>query len=193
MQTVNETNPDFAVKFDQTAGEKAAESKLDVFLAELGRLNRIVAGFGLSSSDGEDVLQDVSIKVLERSGENKTRQEYIRWLTKVTVNRCLTEHRRRRTFRRNARKILLRRAQKDVGSIRADEKTINAEELEIVRQNLQKLDDSLLGPVVLRYFADFNSKEVGEILGIKASTVRSRLREARLILAKRLLERGVGP
>ena len=190
---MNETNPDFAVKFDQTAGEKAAESKLDVFLAELGRLNRIVAGFGLSSSDGEDVLQDVSIKVLERSGENKTRQEYIRWLTKVTVNRCLTEHRRRRTFRRNARKILLRRAQKDVGSIRADEKTINAEELEIVRQNLQKLDDSLLGPVVLRYFADFNSKEVGEILGIKASTVRSRLREARLILAKRLLERGVGP
>jgi RNA polymerase sigma-70 factor (ECF subfamily) len=192
MQTVNEINLDFTLKLDQTDGEKSSESKLDIFLVELGRLKRIVAGFGLSTSDGEDVLQDVSIKVMERSGENRTRQEYIRWLTKVTVNRCLSEHRRRRSFRRNARKILLRRAQKDVGSIRADEKTINAEELEIVRQSLQKLDDSLLGPVVMRYFCDLNSKEAGEILGLKASTVRSRLREARMILAKRLLERGVG-
>ena len=73
------------------------------------------------------------------------------------------------------------------------EKVIVAEELEIVRESLQKLDDSLLGPVVLRYFCDFNSKEVGEILGLNPSTVRSRLREARMILAKRLLERGVEP
>jgi len=190
---VNEINPDLALKLDQTAGEKAAKSKLDVFLDELGRLKRIIAGFGLSSSDGEDVLQDVSVKVLERSGENRTNQEYIRWLTKVTVNGCLTVHRRRRCFRRNSRKILLRRAQKDGRPIRADEKTINAEELEIVRQSLQKLDDSLLGPVILRYFCDFNSNDVADILELNSSTARSRLREARIKLAKQLLERGVEP
>jgi DNA-directed RNA polymerase specialized sigma24 family protein len=67
-----------------------------------------------------------------------------------------------------------------------------AEELEIVRQSLQKLDDSLLGPVILRYFCDFNSKEVAETLGLKSSTVRSRLRDARMKLAKQLLERGIG-
>ena len=38
-----------------------------------------------------------------------------------------------------------------------DEKVIIAEELEIVRENLQKLDDSLLAPMVLRYFCDLNS------------------------------------
>ena len=138
-------------------------------------------------------MQDVSIKALERSGKNRTHQEYIRWLTKVTVNRCLTEHRRRRSFRRYARKILLRQAKKDVGSIRADEKIILAEELEIVRKSLKKLDGSLLGPVILRYFCDFNSKKVAEILGLNSSTVRSRLREARMKLAKQLLERGVEP
>jgi len=62
-----------------------------------------------------------------------------------------------------------------------------------VRENLQKIDGALLAPVVLRYFCDLNSSQIGEILGLKASTVRSRLREARMILAKRLLERGVGP
>ena len=58
-----------------------------------------------------------------------------------------------------------------------------------MRENLQKIDGALLAPVVLRYFCS----QIGEILGLKASTVRSRLREARMILAKRLLERGVGP
>ena len=192
MRTVNETNADLETEADQAAGEKSSESKLDIFLAELGHLKRIIAGFGLGPADGEDVLQDVSIKVLERSGENRTHQEYIRWLTKVTINRCLTEHRRRRTFRRNARKILLRREKNNVGPVRADEKTINAEELEIVRENLKKIDGALLAPVVLRYFCDLNSSQIGEILGLKAPTVRSRLREGRMILAKRLLERGVG-
>jgi RNA polymerase sigma factor (sigma-70 family) len=192
MQTVNEIDADFTIKPGQTAGRKSSNSKLGVFLAELGRLKRIIAGFGFSASDGEDVLQDVSIKVLERSGKNRTHQEYIRWLTKVTVNRCLTEHRRRRSFHRHANKILVRRTKNDADLIRTDEKTILAEELEIVRQSLKKLDESLLGPVILRYFCDFNSKEVAEILGLNSSTVRSRLRQARMKLARQLLERGVG-
>jgi RNA polymerase sigma-70 factor (ECF subfamily) len=188
---VNEINPDLTVKLNQIAGQQTSNSKLGVFFAEIGRLKRIVAGFGLSASDGEDVLQDVSIKALERSGENRTSQEYIRWLIKVTANRCLTEHRRRRSFRRNARKILMHRTKNNTGSI--DEKTILAEELEIVRQSLKKLDDSLLVPVILRYFCDCNSSQIAEILDLKSSTVRSRLREARMKLAKQLLEQGVEP
>ena len=191
---MNGINADIEIRWKQRAGEKSSKLKLmDVFYSELGRLKRIAAGFGLSASDGEDVLQDVSIKVLERSGENRTHQEYIRWLTKVTVNRCLTEHRRRRSYYRQTHEILKRRAETKKKPNRTDEKVINAEELEIVRENLQKIDGALLTPVVLRYFCDLNSSQIGEILGLKASTVRSRLREGRMILAKRLLERGVGP
>ena len=190
---MNGINADIEISLKQRAGEKSSKLKLiDVFYSELGRLKRIAAGFGLSASDGEDVLQDVSIKALERSGENRTHQEYIRWLTKVTVNRCLTEHRRRRSFHRQTHEILKRRAETKKKPNRTDEKVINAEELEIVRENLQKIDGALLAPVVLRYFCDLNSSQIGEILGLKASTVRSRLREGRMILAKRLLERGVG-
>ena len=193
MQSVNEINPDFSAEADQTAGEQTSKSNLDIFLAELGRLKRIVAGFGLSASDGEDVLQDVSIQALKQSGKYRTREDDVRWLIKVTVNRCLMEHRRRRSFRRRACEILKRQTETKTHSSRVDDKVIVAEELEIVRESLQKLDDSLLGPVVLRYFCDLNSKEVGQILGLNPSTVRSRLREARMILARRLLERGVEP
>lgn len=194
MQTVNEINSDFTAQADQTAGERSSESNfVDIFLAELGCLKRIVAGLGLSAQDGEDVLQDVSIQALKQSGKYRTREDDVRWLIKVTVNRCLMEHRRRRSFSRHAQEILRRRAETKTASKGTDEKVIDGEELEIVRESLQELDDSLLGPTILRYFCDLNSKEVGQILGLKPSTVRSRLREARMILAKQLLERGVEP
>jgi RNA polymerase sigma factor (sigma-70 family) len=189
---VNEISADFAVEMDHATSERLPDSSLmDVFLAELECLKRIIAGMGLSASDGEDVLQDVSIKALKQTRALESPEDGIRWLIKVTVNRCLMEHRRRRTFRRHAQEILKRRQQTKTISRATDEKVSVAEELEIVRESLQKLDDSLLAPVVLRYFCGLNSKEVGEILALGPSTIRSRLREARIILAKGLLERGV--
>jgi RNA polymerase sigma factor (sigma-70 family) len=187
------------VEADHAAGELLPESSLmDVFSAEHGRLKRIIAGMGLSSSDGEDVLQDVSIRALKQcSAGSRTallsREDSVKWLIKVTVNRCLMEHRSRRTFRRHAREILKRRLETQKTSKAAVEIVIIAEELEIVRESLQKLDDSMLAPMVLRYFCDLNSKEIGEILALSPSAVRSRLREARIIFAKGLLERGVEP
>jgi RNA polymerase sigma factor (sigma-70 family) len=189
---VNERNADFAAEANQAASERSSKLNfVDVFLAELGCLKRIVAGMGLSASDGEDLLQDVSIQVLSRPGKYQTKEDSIRWLIKVTVNRCLIEHRRRRSFRRRALEILKRRSETKTDS--TAEKVIVAEELEIVRESLQELDDSLLVPMVLRYFCDLNSKEVGKILSLSPSTVRSRLREARMILAKRLIKRGIEP
>jgi len=191
---VNEINAGFEAEADQAAGERSSEANfVDIFLAELGRLKRIIAGMGLSAADGEDVLQDVSIQALRRAGKCQTKEDSVRWLIKVTVNRCLMEHRRRRSFRRRASEILKRRSETETHLTTADQNVIVAEEIEIVRESLQELDDSLLMPMVLRYFCDLNSKEVGEILALSPSTVRSRLRAGRMILAKRLIERGIEP
>jgi RNA polymerase sigma factor (sigma-70 family) len=174
------------------------QNLLAVFSSKLPQLKRIIAGMGLGASDVEDVLQDVSIRALKQQKSNSriallSREDSVKWLIKVTINRCLMEHRSRRTFQRHTDEILKRRLQTQKTSKATYEKVIIAEELEIVKESLQKLDDSLLAPMVLRYFCDMNSKEAGEILAISPSAVRSRLREARMILAKRLLERGVEP
>jgi RNA polymerase sigma-70 factor (ECF subfamily) len=191
---VNERHADLAAEVDPASGEESTESGLiEVFAAELGRLKRIVAGMGLSASDGEDVLQDVSIRALKPSATFENRQDCVRWLIKVTVNRCLMEHRSRKTFRRQAREILRRREESKETVKATVEKAIVAEELEIVRESMKDLDDSLLAPMVLQYFCDLNSSEVGRILGLNPSTVRGRLHDGRMILAKWLLERGVGP
>ncbi|MBL7153958.1 MAG: sigma-70 family RNA polymerase sigma factor, partial [Phycisphaerae bacterium] len=148
---------------------------------------------GLGASDVEDVLQDVSIKALKGPANLQSKEQSARWLIKVTVNRCLTEHRRRRTFKRHTGEILKQRSQTDAASKPTAEKVIQAEELEIVRRSLQKLDEALLGPLVLRYFCRLKSNEIAETLDLPASTVRGRLRDARMILAKRLQKRGLEP
>ena len=65
---MNEINADFAAEADQAAGKRSSESNIvDIFLAEFERLKRIIAGMGLSASDGEDVLQDVAMQALKQS------------------------------------------------------------------------------------------------------------------------------
>lgn len=189
---MNEKSADFEAEEDHAASERSSEANfVDIFSAEMGRLKRIIAGMGLGASDAEDVLQDVVIQALRRAEKCQTKEDSIRWLIKVTVNRCLMEHRRRRSFCRRAPEILKRRSETNTHLTGTDEKAIVAEELEMVRNSLQELDNSLLAPMVLRYFCDLNSREVGQILALSPSTVRSRLREARMILAKRLIERGI--
>lgn len=196
---MNEKSADFEAvlgapngEADHAAGERSSDANfVDIFSAEMGRLKRIIAGMGLGASDAEDVLQDVVIQALRRAGKCQTKEDSIRWLIKVTVNRCLMEHRRRRSFCRRAPEILKRRSETKTHPKTAENKAIVAEELEIMRETLQELDGSLLTPMVLRYFSDLNSKEIGEILDLNPSTMRSRLREARLILAKKLVERGI--
>jgi RNA polymerase sigma-70 factor (ECF subfamily) len=189
---VNDKNADFKAEADHAASERSSEANfVDIFSAEMGRLKRIIAGMGLGASDAEDVLQDVVIQALRRAGKCQTKEDGIRWLIKVTVNRCLMEHRRRRSFCRRAPEILKRRSETKADLTTAEQNVIITEEIEIMRETLQELDESLLAPMVLRYFCDLNSREVGRILALSPSTVRSRLREARMVLAKRLIKRGI--
>ncbi|MHC4315972.1 MAG: RNA polymerase sigma factor, partial [Planctomycetota bacterium] len=162
---MNEKNADFEAEADNAASERSSEANfVDIFSAEMGRLKRIIAGMGLGASDAEDVLQDVVIQALRRAGKYQTKEDGIRWLIKVTVNRCLMEHRRRRSFCRRAPEILKRRSETRADLTAADQNVIVTEELEIMRETLHELDESLLTPMVLRYFCDLNSREVGRIL-----------------------------
>ena len=166
---------------------------MDVFLRERERLLRIAAGMGMARPDADDVLQDVSIQVLKNADRFEQENVMTKWLITTTVNYCLTEHRKR--FRHKASRILRRRPDmadglaEGIGQVRVG----LSEELDVVRRTLAELDPSLLLAVVLRYFCDMNSGEIAETLEWNASTVRGRLREARLILAGKLLQRGIEP
>jgi RNA polymerase sigma factor (sigma-70 family) len=193
---VHGTKPGQTVRCgERTVSSDAPETRLvSLFLRERERLRRIAAGMGMDRTDAEDVLQDVSVQVLRHERAFEDEGSIMRWLIRVTVNQCLTEHRRR--FRHGAARILERHpeaADDLAGGPDVAERVSLSEELEVVRRTLLELDPSLLPVLVLRYFCDLTSQEIAEIMEWNASTVRGQLREARMILAGKLLQRGVEP
>jgi len=159
---------------------------MDIFLKELPQIKCIIAGMGFCRQDAEDIIQDVSVKVLLQPPECDTRVSAVAWLKRVTVNNCITEYRRRKRFQRKAKTILQHQQRAKRSAIKPDNQIIRKEELEMIRQALKNLDSSLLMPLLLRFFCGCNSSEIAAILDLKPSSVRSRLAKARMLLAKAL-------
>ena len=152
-------------------------------------LARMVAALGVRSSRAEDVLQDVYVAAWEKSPGGLDAAELRRWLFRVTINRCHLEHRRqarwRGVFGGLTRLFGRRSEQKDATQIVGKN-----EETALVRRALERLEPDMRSILVLRYFAEFDSKEIGRILQLPDSTVRSHLRAARQELALELRRAG---
>jgi RNA polymerase sigma-70 factor (ECF subfamily) len=151
-------------------------------------IRRVAAGMGFGPDDADDILQDVLAKALASPPAYRGEEEARRWLLRVATNRCILEFRRRKRFERKAADIVARRPAEEAASAGPAARAMRAEEVERIRACLAGLDEALLAPPVLKYFNGLTSRQIGEVLDLPPGTVRSRLHEVRLILARRLME-----
>ena len=166
-------------------------SAAQAFLQQFERLKRVVAGMGLGRADAEDVLQDVFVEASRSTIGFADVEAAACWLVRVTLNRALLEHRRRQRRIRATTELQQRyRATPPPSATEPDHAAREIEDLDAVHIALGELEENLLSPLVLRYFCDLDATQIGQVMQLPASTVRGRLREGRMILAKRLVERG---
>ncbi len=163
--------------------EESAQDLLRVVWDEtVGELSRLVRALGADAAGADDILQDVYLTAWQKCPPDTGRAGLRRWLLRVAVNRCRLEHRRRTRWR----SVLqgLRRIWRGAdGAADAGTMASGNEERLLVRQALQGLEPQARSILVLRYFAELNSKEIGRVLQLPHSTVRSHLRAARQQLA----------
>ena len=157
-----------------------------VYESERPRLTRIAAGMGLTRADAEDALHDCYVALLEQRRGFADERAAGRWLVRCVVNRCLLHHRRRkRRARLAATWAILWRRRADASASAVDcGADAKREEGQEIRRALGELDGGETAVLVLRYFCGFNATEVGEILTLPPSTVRGRLRVARMNAGK---------
>lgn len=179
----------------RTVGSSAGAqpSVLDVFMQEFQRLTRFALGMGLDPMRAEDVMQDVSVQALQHQKLELNNGQALAWLFRTTANRCRLEHRRRRAAIKQGQEMAERLSKQDPPNVDPAWTVIKAEQVAAVSQALDALDQDLMTPLVLRYFCDLPSDQIGRILKISASAVRTRLQQARLRLARQLLEKGIEP
>ncbi len=152
-----------------------------------GDLARLVGALGVAPGRAEDVLQDVYLAAL-RKAPAADRTELRRWLFRVAINRCRLEYRTGARWQRvwQGLERLWRGREAECPAAAASRE----EEKKLVRTALQRLGPECHEVLVLRYFAELDSREIGRILRMPAATVRSRLRAARQQLADELKRLG---
>jgi RNA polymerase sigma-70 factor, ECF subfamily len=168
-------------------------SVLDVFMQEFKRLTRFAVGMGLDPTRAEDVMQDVSLQALKHKKLELNNGQALAWLFRTTANRCRLEHRRRLAAGKQSQEMAKRLMTCDLPCTDPGRIAVKAEQVEAVSRALDELDQDLMTPLVLRYFCDLSSVQIGQSLQISASAVRTRLQQARLRLARQLIEKGLEP
>ncbi len=124
----------------------------------------------VNSSDAEDVVQEVFIKLLESNKAFRDGEHLKAWLIRVTVNLC------RDKLRKANRETLVENA--------FAFKT--GEEKPDVIEAVKSLPENYRNTIYLHYYEGYTAKEIGKILDAKENTVLSWLSRGREALRKEL-------
>jgi RNA polymerase sigma-70 factor (ECF subfamily) len=184
----------------KTVHEPATENLAAAWEELRPELSRLVRALGVGSANADDILQEVYLTAREKCPRAlksplslreraRVREDLRKWLIRVTVNRCRLEHRRTGRWRRVFTALTHLFDRRGPNATAAESLSRDAERQQ-VRQALQSLDVNTRLLLVLRYFADFDSNEIGRILQLPEATVRGRLCRARQKLADRLRQTG---
>lgn len=130
----------------------------------------------------EDAFQEVFLKVYKNFENFKGMSSEKTWIIRITVNVCkdlLRSSWIKRVF--PSENIKAELTHTDIG-----DKLAEFEDRKILFDEILKLSASHKDVIILHYYQQFDTIEIGKILGIPESTVRTRLFRARQALRKRL-------
>jgi RNA polymerase sigma-70 factor, ECF subfamily len=134
----------------------------------------------------EDVAQDTFIRAYNAALHSDPGDGVRSWLYRIAVNTSLNELRRRK--RETA---AVSRMDRD-GSFDPSE---HSDTQAVVSEAIDRLPDRLRVAVICRYFLDLSETEMARVLKVRPGTVKSRLHEARRLLAgdETLVAAGASP
>lgn len=155
-----------------------------------------------SRSLAEEAAQDVLVKVFKNLARFRGDSKFTTWLYRVTLNHCrnVQAYRARRHEKRHD--SLDASVEDDEGSARkkeiadartgADEDLLLNERLELLQEELARLDPLWKEILVLRDVEGLSYEEIGQMLDLAAGTVKSRIHRARGELQARMKRRMKG-
>lgn len=131
-------------------------------------LFRIAFTYVKNTEDAEDILQEVFYRLLYKAPVFENEEHEKRWLIRVTVNMC-----------KNHLGLFWNKNKMEITDI--DGWGMTKEETGILEEVLS-LPDKIKTVIYLHYFEGYRCNEIAEILNIKESAVKMRLKKGRDLL-----------
>ena len=143
-------------------------------LAVRNRLYRAAYLYLGSEADALEAVDEAVYQAFRNLKKLREPQFFETWLTRILINQCNKELRRRRRF----------------ASVEELPETAVAENFDHLplKEAIQRLPEELRSVIILRYFADYTQAETADTLGIPQGTVATRQRRALQLLRLELGE-----
>lgn len=135
----------------------------EIYDRQVDSVYRICRMYMKNHQDAADMVHNTFLALLEKQKIFESEEHEKAWLIKVAVNMCKNElkHWRRRS--------------EDIDGMELP----SGDKEDSIMPLVLQLPDELKIPVYLHYYEGYRSDEIGEMLGISASAVRTRLQKAR--------------
>jgi RNA polymerase sigma-70 factor, ECF subfamily len=152
-------------------------------------------------AEAEDLAQEVFVQVFKAIGGFRGESKLSTWIYRIAVNLCKNRSKYLRVRHADEQDELeavaervpmgeLKRA--NVGQVERPDEMMSGRQVErIVQESILKIEPSFRECLVLRDVEELSYEEIGEITGLPAGTVKSRIHRARAQL-KELVERALG-
>jgi RNA polymerase sigma-70 factor (ECF subfamily) len=174
--TAAEADDDVDAELLRRLRERDSEALGELYDRHGARVHAVAARIDRGSA--EDVAHEVFLKLWRHGGRFAGRARFATWLYRMTVNAALDQARRRKVRDAVALDAL-------AAEPAAPEGASDAARLDLAAA-LAELPERLRAPIVLRFFAGLDYREIAAELGCREGTVASRLSRALSRLGARL-------
>ena len=151
-----------------------------------GPVARVLTRLSTNGSDVEDLCQETFLRVLRAQTRYRPRGAFSTWLFSIALNVGRDAARRRR---REAQRIV--NASQGASPAGPPENAARRELVEQVSAALDQLPPRLREVLVLKHFGELTFAQLGELLGLPQSTVKSRAQKGLELLRREFKQRGI--
>lgn len=141
--------------------------------------------------EAEDIVQETFLRVYTNLARYDENQKFSTWIYRIATNLCIDRLRKRKpSYSIDAEMTdgegtdwhaML--ASKDAGP---DEELILSETQTSIREAIQTLPDKYKAVVILRYLHDMSLQEIGDVMDMPVTTIKTRVHRGREFLRKKL-------
>lgn len=156
----------------------------------LAVVRRRIRGMTRSTSDGDDIMQEVQLKIWRRLGSFRSEASFRTWMTRVAVNEVLQ-------FYRKANRVPVVHAHAELAELTSQSESpfqacVRAELTERLKAAVERLPAKHRRVVVLHKFHELSLRETARELQETTPAVKTQLFRAKAALSKALLQESGG-
>ena len=172
-----------------SAREKKAISAEDVraiYTAHYRHVLQVCRGFFRQREDAEDAAAEVFVKLYRVLHQKDETLPFRPWVSQVAGHHCIDKLRQKKRERSSSLEEIDLTGLADRSSPSPLTQILSKDEQRRVREQVAGLPAKYKVPLVLRYYQHMSYTEIGDVLNMRAPTVRVMLFRAKSQLARKL-------